>query len=85
MGNVCKYVRRQLAGNVSKLQTLSPFLEASSACPGIYGKGAYPGYAGNLLVDPTTGASYNAHGNNGRKYLLPALYDPSTSSCSTLV
>ncbi|KAL4334988.1 hypothetical protein GQ457_07G023680 [Hibiscus cannabinus] len=60
-------------------------LEASSACPGIYGKGAYPGYAGNLLVDATTGASYNAHGDNGRKYLLPALYDPSTSSCSTLV
>ncbi|KAG8499317.1 hypothetical protein CXB51_005890 [Gossypium anomalum] len=60
-------------------------LEASSACPGIYGKGAYPGYAGNLLVDPSTGASYNAHGENGRKYLLPALYDPATSSCSTLV
>ncbi|GMN45354.1 hypothetical protein TIFTF001_014541 [Ficus carica] len=60
-------------------------LEAASACPGVYGKGAYPGYAGDLLVDPTTGASYNAHGANGRKYLLPALYDPSTSSCSTLV
>ncbi|GMJ02489.1 EXORDIUM [Hibiscus trionum] len=60
-------------------------LEASSACPGIYGKGAYPGYAGNLLQDPTTGASYNANGDNGRKYLLPALYDPATSSCSTLV
>ncbi|KAK8505181.1 hypothetical protein V6N13_026050 [Hibiscus sabdariffa] len=60
-------------------------LEASSACPGIYGKGAYPGYAGNLLQDPTTGASYNANGENGRKYLLPALYDPATSSCSTLV
>lgn len=60
-------------------------LEAASACPGVYGKGAYPGYAGNLLVDPTTGASYNANGGNGRKYLLPALYDPSTSSCSTLV
>jgi hypothetical protein len=60
-------------------------LEAASACPGVYGKGAFPGYAGNLLVDPTTGASYNAHGSNGRKYLLPALYDPSTSSCSTLV
>ncbi|KAI5654868.1 hypothetical protein M9H77_32058 [Catharanthus roseus] len=60
-------------------------LEAASACPGIYGKGAYPGYAGNLLVDSTTGASYNAHGVNGRKYLLPALYDPSTSACSTLV
>ncbi|KAL2317690.1 hypothetical protein Fmac_031566 [Flemingia macrophylla] len=60
-------------------------LEAGSACAGVYGKGAYPGYAGNLLVDPTTGASYNAHGVNGRKYLLPALVDPKTSSCSTLV
>ncbi|KAB1199268.1 hypothetical protein CJ030_MR0G025564 [Morella rubra] len=60
-------------------------LEAASACPGVYGKGAYPGYAGNLLVDSATGASYNAHGGNGRKFLLPALYDPSTSSCSTLV
>lgn len=60
-------------------------LEAASACPGVYGKGAYPGYAGNLLVDTATGASYNANGANGRKYLLPALYDPSTSSCSTLV
>ncbi|KAL4310036.1 hypothetical protein GQ457_01G011520 [Hibiscus cannabinus] len=60
-------------------------LEASSACPGIYGKGAYPGYAGNLLQDPTTGASYNANGENGRKYLLPAVYDPAKSSCSTLV
>ncbi|XP_043710837.1 protein PHOSPHATE-INDUCED 1-like [Telopea speciosissima] len=60
-------------------------LEAASACPGIYGKGAYPGYAGKLLVDSTTGASYNANGANGRKYLLPALFDPSTSSCSTLI
>ncbi|XP_027089920.1 protein PHOSPHATE-INDUCED 1-like [Coffea arabica] len=60
-------------------------LEAASACPGVYAKGAYPGYPGNLLVDRTTGASYNAHGTNGRKYVLPALYDPSTTSCSTLV
>jgi len=60
-------------------------LEAASACLGVYGKGAYPGYAGNLLVDETSGASYNANGINGRRYLLPALYDPSTSTCSTLV
>nr|GEW72279.1 protein exordium-like [Tanacetum cinerariifolium] len=60
-------------------------LEAASACPGVYAKGAYPGYAGDLLIDSTTGASYNAHGTNGRKYLLPALYDPSSSTCSTLV
>lgn len=60
-------------------------LEAASACPGVYAKGAYPGYPGDLLVDRTTGASYNAHGTNGRKYVLPALYDPSTTTCSTLV
>ncbi|XVF64794.1 hypothetical protein PTKIN_Ptkin09bG0195500 [Pterospermum kingtungense] len=60
-------------------------LEAASACPGMYGKGAYPGYAGELLVDRSTGASYNAQGVNGRKYLLPALFDPVTSQCSTLV
>ncbi|CAH9085704.1 unnamed protein product [Cuscuta epithymum] len=60
-------------------------LEAASACTGVYGSGAYPGYAGNLLVDPTTGASFNAFGVNGRKYLLPSLFDPSTSTCSTLV
>ncbi|XP_068641641.1 protein PHOSPHATE-INDUCED 1-like [Aristolochia californica] len=60
-------------------------LEAASACTGIYGKGAYPGYPGELLVDSTTEASYNALGDNGRKYLLPALFDPSTSKCSTLV
>ncbi|RZC64452.1 hypothetical protein C5167_008141 [Papaver somniferum] len=60
-------------------------LEVSSACTGIYGTGAYPGYAGNLLVDSSTGASYNANGANGRKFLLPALFDPATSTCSTLV
>jgi hypothetical protein len=60
-------------------------LEAASACSGIYGKGAYPGYAGELLLDSTTKASYNANGVGGRKYLLPALFDPSTSTCSTLV
>ncbi|KAK8968974.1 hypothetical protein KSP40_PGU012333 [Platanthera guangdongensis] len=60
-------------------------LEAATACPGVYGKGAYPGYAGELLVDPATGASYNANGAHGRKYLLPAIFDPTTASCSTLV
>ncbi|KAG8076818.1 hypothetical protein GUJ93_ZPchr0006g44173 [Zizania palustris] len=60
-------------------------LEAATACTGVYGKGAYPGYAGQLLVDKATGSSYNAHGAHGRKYLLPALFDPNTSACSTLV
>ncbi|URE16384.1 hypothetical protein MUK42_11586 [Musa troglodytarum] len=60
-------------------------LEAATACPGVYATGAYPGYAGDLLTDPATGASYNAHGFHGRKFLVPALLDPSTSTCSTLV
>lgn len=59
-------------------------LEAASACTGVYGKGAYPGYAGELLLDSVTGASYNAHGVSGRKYLLPAVFDPSTSQCATV-
>ncbi|PAN08319.1 hypothetical protein PAHAL_1G402900 [Panicum hallii] len=60
-------------------------LEAATACTGVYGSGAYPGFAGNLAVDRATGASYNANGARGRKYLLPALFDPATSTCSTLV
>lgn len=52
---------------------------------GVYGKGAYPGYAGELLVDKSSGASYNAMGTNGRKYLLPALFDPNTSRCTTII
>ncbi|KAF8404626.1 hypothetical protein HHK36_009514 [Tetracentron sinense] len=60
-------------------------LEAVSACTGVFGKGAYPGYAGQVLVDRTTGASYNARGVNGRKYLLPVMWDPRISACSTLV
>lgn len=60
-------------------------LEAVSACTGIYGKGAYPGFPGVLLVDKTTGASYNGHGINGREFLLPAMWDPATRSCKALV
>ncbi|XP_022145871.1 protein EXORDIUM-like 1 [Momordica charantia] len=60
-------------------------LEAASACTGIFGKGSYPGYPGELPVDPATGAGYNARGANRRKFLLPALFDPSASACSTLV
>ncbi|GAB4853247.1 Protein EXORDIUM-like 2 [Ancistrocladus abbreviatus] len=60
-------------------------LEAVSACTGMFGAGAYPGYPGRLLADKVTGASYNAHGFNGRKFLLPAMWDPQSSACSTLV
>ncbi|WOK94338.1 hypothetical protein Cni_G03040 [Canna indica] len=60
-------------------------LEAVTACTGVFGSGAYPGNPGNVLVDRASGASYNARGLAGRKYLLPAMWDPETSQCSTLV
>ncbi|MFS7912995.1 putative protein EXORDIUM [Helianthus anomalus] len=60
-------------------------LEAVTACTGIFGLGAYPGYPGSLLVDKKTKVSYNAQGMKGRKYLLPTMWDPNTSTCKTLV
>lgn len=60
-------------------------LEACSACAGQFGAGAYPGYPGKVIVDETSGGAYNAVGANGRKYLLPAIFDLAKSSCSTLV
>ncbi|MDF5581169.1 hypothetical protein P3730_25160, partial [Vibrio parahaemolyticus] len=42
-------------------------LEAVSACTGIFGKGAYPGYAGDVLAENATGGSYNAEGTRGRE------------------
>lgn len=53
-------------------------LEAGTACAGIYGEGAYPGYPGKLQEDAVSGASYNVRGVGERKYLLPALWDPVT-------
>jgi hypothetical protein len=58
-------------------------LQACTACAGVFGSGAYPGYPGKVLVDETTGGSYNAFGANGRKYLLPAVYDRAKHECST--
>ncbi|WOK92180.1 hypothetical protein Cni_G00871 [Canna indica] len=60
-------------------------MEAVTACTGVFGSGAYPGFPGNLLVDPTTRASYNAPGLARRKYLLPAMWDPKTMQCKPLV
>lgn len=60
-------------------------LEAVTACTGKFGTGSYPGYPGQLLVDPSTRASFNAKGLGGRKYLLPAMWDPKTAQCTTLV
>jgi hypothetical protein len=56
-------------------------VEVAAACPGTYGRGAYPGYPGAVRKDAATGAGYNVVGGNGRKYLVPALIDPDNYSC----
>ncbi|OVA02890.1 Phosphate-induced protein 1 [Macleaya cordata] len=60
-------------------------LEAVNACPGMFGSGSFPGYAGKVLIAPGTGGCFNAHGLKGRKYLLPALWNPDTRKCWTLL
>ncbi|CAK9309375.1 unnamed protein product [Citrullus colocynthis] len=60
-------------------------IEASTACPGMFGTGAAPGNTGKVAVDPRTGGAYNAIGFKGKKFLLPALWNPKTSSCWTVM
>lgn len=57
-------------------------LEAVSACTGIFGPNAYPGFPGSLLTNPLSGASLNTHGANGRSFLLPSIWNPSSQTCS---
>ncbi|KAF7056845.1 hypothetical protein CFC21_064219 [Triticum aestivum] len=56
-------------------------VEVGGGCPGVYGRGAYPGYPGAVKLDTATGGGYNVVGRNGRRYLVPALLDPANYSC----
>lgn len=58
-------------------------LEAVTACAGIFGKGAYSGYPGELLVDKKSKASFNTYGVNNRMFLLPSMWEPSKFACET--
>ncbi|KAF5190981.1 Exordium-like protein [Thalictrum thalictroides] len=60
-------------------------VEAVSACPKTFGSGAFPGFAGKIRIKPGTGACYNAYGVKGTNFLLPALWNPKTRSCWTLL
>ncbi|KAL2633247.1 hypothetical protein R1flu_004726 [Riccia fluitans] len=57
-------------------------LEACGVCQGIYGKGSFPGYPGELLTDKSTGASYNVVGAFNKKFLVPWMWDPTTQQCT---
>ncbi|CAL9133369.1 unnamed protein product [Musa textilis] len=56
-------------------------LEVATACAGIFGEGAYPGNPGNLLIDEKSEASFNAFGAGGRRFLLPAIWEPISGKC----
>ena len=60
-------------------------LGAGTVCQGMFGSGAFPGYTGKIRVDPKSGGAFNSHGIKGKKFLLPALWNPATSSCWTPV
>ncbi|XP_062093192.1 protein EXORDIUM-like 6 [Humulus lupulus] len=60
-------------------------LGAGTLCQGIFGTGAFPGYPGKIRVDPKSGGAFNSHGVKGKKFLLPAVWNPATSSCWTPV
>ncbi|XP_023511570.1 protein EXORDIUM-like 2 [Cucurbita pepo subsp. pepo] len=60
-------------------------IEATTACPGMFGTGATPRHTGKLFVDIRTGGAYNAIGFKGKKFLLPALWNPKTQSCWTVM
>ncbi|XP_038997937.1 protein EXORDIUM-like 1 [Hibiscus syriacus] len=55
----------------------------ATVCRGIFGEGASPGNPGKVLTDPKTGGNYNAVGNDGNKFLVPAIWNPKTKSCWT--
>ncbi|KAL2642824.1 hypothetical protein R1flu_010411 [Riccia fluitans] len=57
-------------------------LEAAGACQGVYGPGAFPGYPGELLVDNSTGASFNVYGAKNFKFLVPWIWHPTTLQCA---
>ncbi|KAJ1398985.1 Protein EXORDIUM-like [Sesbania bispinosa] len=52
-------------------------IEATTKCSGIFATG------GKVLVNPTNSGAYNANGVGNAKFLLPAIWDPKSSSCWT--
>ncbi|CAM6101890.1 unnamed protein product [Calypogeia fissa] len=57
-------------------------LEAATACAGMFGQDSYSGNPGVLQTDKISGASYNTEGVNSRRFLLPALWEASSRTCT---
>lgn len=59
-------------------------IEIAGRCADTFGRGGKPGFPGKVQIDKATGGGFNANGRNGKKYLLPALWNPLTESCWTI-
>ncbi|KAI5056885.1 hypothetical protein GOP47_0028703 [Adiantum capillus-veneris] len=57
-------------------------LEAGEICTGKYGAGAYPGFPGELLQNPRSGASYNMEGRHGVQFLVPWIWNLASGTCA---
>ncbi|KAM7272503.1 hypothetical protein ACFE04_027166 [Oxalis oulophora] len=58
----------------------------AQTCNGVFGPGGVAGQnPGKFLINPKNGGAYNANGLKGKKFLLPALWDPKTNTCWTLL
>lgn len=57
---------------------------SGGVCNNVFGKKASKGDPGNVAVD-REGKSYNAIGKNGTKFLLPAVWNPKSRRCYTLM
>lgn len=62
-----------------------PIEVTGGVCKNVFGSRAAPAFGRPGTVGYANGKAFNAHGKNGRNFLLPALWNPKTRSCSTLM
>lgn len=63
-----------------------PVREVGNTCSKAFGTGYFPGFTGRVRVDPGNGGTFNAHGVNNTKFLLPGLWNPrDPSTCWTIM
>ncbi|KAM5557962.1 protein EXORDIUM-like 4 [Rosa sericea] len=69
-------------GGFSKPGPKTWAIEAGNACEDMFGSGAGPGQPGKMTID-AAGCGYNAVGDGGARFLLPAIWDPKSCTCWT--
>ncbi|KAI5659742.1 hypothetical protein M9H77_28535 [Catharanthus roseus] len=57
-----------------------PIVEIGDCCSKAFGTGYFPGFTGRVHVDPHNGGTFNAHGVNDTRFMVPGLWNPKHSS-----